>query len=82
MMNIEDIIDILSIDLLGVVPEDESIVVSTNRGEPAVMENYSRAGEAYRRISRRIMGEDIPLNSLEEENSIVNKFKKILRLAK
>lgn len=82
MMNIEDIIDILSIDLLGVVPEDESIVVSTNRGEPAVMENFSRAGEAYRRIARRIMGEEIPLSSFDDENSIVNKFKKILRLAK
>ncbi len=44
MMDIDDILDILSIDLLGVVPEDESIVVSTNRGEPAVLESASRAG--------------------------------------
>ncbi len=54
MMDINDILDILSIDLLGVVPEDEAIVVSTNRGEPAVLENSSRAGEAYRRIARRL----------------------------
>ncbi len=82
MMDIEDIIDILSIDLLGVVPEDESIVVSTNRGEPAVMEATSRAGGAYRRTARRIMGEDVPILSVEDSNNIVDKFKRILKLAR
>lgn len=83
MMDITDIIDILSIDLIGVVPEDESIVVSTNRGEPAVMENSSRAGGAYRRIARRITGEDVPIAlSFAESNNIVDKFKQILKIAR
>lgn len=82
MMDIDDIIDILSIELLGVVPEDETIVVSTNRGEPAVLENGSRAGGAYRRIARRIIGEDVPMYSVEESENIVDKFRKILKLAK
>lgn len=82
MMNIDDILDILSIDLLGVVPEDETIVVSTNRGEPAVLENNSRAGEAYRRITRRLIGEDVPILPLEESNNIMDRFKKILKLAR
>ncbi|MCK9314005.1 MAG: hypothetical protein M0P20_08170, partial [Methanocorpusculum sp.] len=83
MMDINDILDILSIELLGVVPEDESIVVSTNRGEPAVMETASRAGGAYRRIARRLMGEKVPMLSVDEENvTFVDRFRKILKLAR
>ena len=83
MMDIEDILDILSIDLLGVVPEDEFIVVSTNRGEPAVTDNNSRAGAAYRRIARRILGEDVPMYSTADDNqSFVDRFRKMLKLAR
>lgn len=82
MMDIDDINDILSIALLGVVPEDESIVVSTNRGEPAVLENSSRAGEAYHRITRRLMGEAVPIAAIDDSSGIVEKFKKMLRLAR
>ena len=82
MMDIEDIIDILSIRLLGVVPEDECIVVSTNRGEPAVLEKSSRAGEAYRRIARRLNGEEVPVVTPEDSDNIMDRFKKILRLAR
>lgn len=60
MMDVDDIVEILAIELLGVVPEDEMIVVSTNRGEPAVEMDISRAGRAYRNIAGRIMGEDVP----------------------
>lgn len=82
MMDIDDVIDILSIGLLGVVPEDEFIVVSTNRGEPAVLENGSRAGEAYKRIARRLMGENVPVLSPEESSNIVDKFKKFIKIAR
>ncbi len=82
MMDIDDIIDILSIDLLGVVPEDECIVVSTNRGEPAVLESTSRAGEAYRRISRRLTGDEVPIVVYDESSNIVDRFRKLLKLAR
>lgn len=82
MMDIDDINDILSIDLLGVVPEDETIVVSTNRGEPAVLENYSRAGEAYRRIARRLIGEEVAIITFDDSFKIVDRFKKLLKLAR
>jgi septum site-determining protein MinD len=83
MMDIDDILDILSIELLGVVPEDESIVVSTNRGEPAVLETTSRAGGAYRRIARRIMGEKVPIQTIGEENvNFVDRFRRMLKLAR
>lgn len=78
MMDINDILDILAIDLLGVVPEDESIVVSTNRGEPAVLDQNSRAGEAYRRITQRISGEDVPLMALEAPQGFFDKLKKLV----
>lgn len=78
MMDINDMIDILAIELAGVVPEDQSIVISTNKGEPAVLDVNSRAGQAYRNIAKRIMGEDIPIMSLEVDESIFTKLKKII----
>ncbi len=82
MMNMEDIIDILAIDLIGVVPDDETIIISTNRGEPAVTENKSLAGQAYRNICKRIMGEEVPFLNIETQDSFMNKLKKIFGLAK
>ena len=80
MMDISDMIDILAIDLLGVVPDDESIVVSTNRGEPAVLSPSSKAGEAYRNIARRLQGEDVPLMSLDADDGFFSKLKRIMGL--
>jgi septum site-determining protein MinD len=79
MMDIPDIIDILAIDLLGVVPEDDYIVVSTNRGEPAVMADTSRAGEAYRNIARRIRGEEVPFLDLSEKESVWSRLRRLMR---
>ncbi|ATW25492.1 septum site-determining protein MinD [Candidatus Formimonas warabiya] len=78
MMSIEDMIDILAIDLLGVVPDDEFIVVSTNRGEPAVLDKTSRAGMAFQNITRRILGEEIPLLNLEPNTSWFEKIKRFV----
>ncbi|MCL4424986.1 MAG: septum site-determining protein MinD [Firmicutes bacterium] len=78
MMDIDDMLEILAIELLGVVPEDEMIVVSTNRGEPAATLQGSRAGEAYRNIARRIQGEPVPLMSLEAEGGLLKRLKKLM----
>jgi septum site-determining protein MinD len=78
MMGIEDIIEILAIELLGVVPDDEDIIVSTNRGEPVVLDRRSRAGQAYSNIARRLEGIDVPFLSLEEEGWITRLKKVIL----
>ncbi len=79
MMDISDVNDILAIDLLGVVPDDQSIIVSTNRGEPAVMDQASRAGEAYRNIVARLEGESVPFMSMDYD---VGLFQKLMRLIK
>ncbi|MGN0465175.1 MAG: septum site-determining protein MinD [Lachnospiraceae bacterium] len=70
MMSVEDVIDILAIDLIGIVPDDENIVVASNEGEPLVG-SYSKAGTAYMNICGRILGEDIPFLDLERENFFI-----------
>ncbi len=80
MMDIDDMIEILAVELIGVVPEDEAIVVSTNRGEPAVMNQNSRAGEAYRQITRRLRGEEVAFPKLEEESSLFGRIRRMMGL--
>ncbi len=66
MMTVDDILDILAIGLIGIVPDDENIIISTNRGEPAVADEKSKAGQAYRNITARIMGDKVPIMEIEE----------------
>lgn len=80
MMTIDDIIDILAIGLIGVVPDDEKIVISTNRGEPAINDEKSAAGLAYRNIVKRIMGMEVPFMNLDEDQGFVLKLKKLFGL--
>lgn len=61
MMDVEDILDLLSIDLIGVVPEDENIITQTNKGEPAVANKKAASGKAYIEIARRILGENVEI---------------------
>jgi septum site-determining protein MinD len=77
MMDIDDMIEILAIQLLGVVPEDDAIVISTNRGEPAATNPNSKAGEAYRNIARRLRGEQVPLMNLEEAG-FLNRLRRMM----
>ncbi len=77
MMNIDDIVDILAIDLIGIVPDDEYIVVSTNRGEPAVASADSQAGKAYQNIVQRLMGAEVPFLNLDEPQNFWGRMKKI-----
>jgi septum site-determining protein MinD len=78
MLEIDDILQVLAIDLQGVVPDDESVIRAANIGEPAVMDPKSRAAVAYRNIARRILGDSVPLMQLEEKSSVFGKVKKLL----
>lgn len=78
MMDIDDIIDILAVDLVGVVPEDDRIVIATNRGEPTVLDSMSRSGQAFRNIARRITGEQVPLMPLEIEEGFMARVRHLL----
>jgi septum site-determining protein MinD len=74
MLSPEDVIDILSIKLIGIVPDDEDVLIAGNRGTP---DPNSRAGQAFERIALRLMGEDIPFLKLDDSGNI---FKRIARL--
>ncbi len=74
MMSSDDVVEILAIDLLGIVPDDENIVVSTNQGEPLVGSN-TMAGQAYANVCRRIMGEEVPFLDLFQKNGFFSKIK-------
>ncbi|SHI49039.1 septum site-determining protein MinD [Clostridium cavendishii DSM 21758] len=81
MLDIPDIIETLSVKLLGVVPDDKNITVSTNKGEPVVLDDKAMAGQAFKNIARRLMGEEVPLMDLNTEtggffSSLFKKFKK------
>lgn len=66
MLNIQDVLDILAIDLIGAIPDDENIVISANRGEPLTLGSFSRAGQAYGNIAKRLCGEAVPFLDLSK----------------
>lgn len=73
MMSSEDVVDILAVELIGVVPDDENIVISTNQGEPLVGSN-TMAGKAYDNICKRILGQEVPYLELTAKNGFFSKF--------
>jgi len=78
MMNINDVTDILAIDLIGAIPDDEQIVISTNQGEPLVGSDCL-AGKAFANICHRILGEEVPFLDLEIKSSVWGKLKEIFK---
>mgnify|MGYP006372985247 CR=1 FL=1 len=78
MMSMEDAVDILSIALIGAVPDDEQVVISTNQGEPLVG-GESLAGKAYMNICRRIVGEDVPIMDLDTKNGVWSKLAQLFK---
>jgi septum site-determining protein MinD len=70
LRDVDDILDILAVDLLGVVPEDKSIVLATDRGTPVVLGKRSWVATAYRNIAQRIMGNNVPLMDFREPGLI------------
>ncbi|WP_410514324.1 septum site-determining protein MinD [Paenibacillus sp. BR2-3] len=76
MLDIEDILQVLNIDLIGIVPDDEMVIKAANSGEPTVMNPDSSAAIAYRNIARRILGDSVPLMQLNRKPGAFKKFKK------
>ena len=79
MLSTADIIEILAIDIIGIVPDDEVIIVSTNRGLPAAFDNKSAAGTAFRNIARRLEGEDVPFMTLKDSGGFFKRLVKLVR---
>ena len=75
MMSVEDVVELLACDLIGIIPEDTGIISSTNKGDPIVNDEKSLAGQAYRNVARRIMGEEVEFLNLEEDKNFFGKIK-------
>jgi septum site-determining protein MinD len=77
MLDVDEVTTHLSIDLIGIVADDDQVIKASNNGEPIALNPNTKAGIAYRNIARRILGESIPLQPLEQESQgVFSKIKK------
>lgn len=79
MMDVDDIVDLLSIELVGVVPDDEYVVTQTNKGEPVVANRKAPSGKAYLEIARRVLGENVEVSIPGREKGFFAKLKRFFR---
>ena len=78
MMDVADVLEVLGIDLIGIIPEDEMIIVAINKGEPIVYEKRSRAGSGYINAAQRIIGKEVPLEEVEETTTFLERFRRMI----
>jgi septum site-determining protein MinD len=77
MLTADDVLELLAIELLGIIPEDETVVISSNRGQPVAMDGKSKACVAFHNIARRMNGEIVPFINFDQKEDF---FKKIARM--
>jgi septum site-determining protein MinD len=80
MMSREDVLEVLAIPLIGLVPDHEDVITSTNRGMPAAFDDDSAIGAAFRRIARRIQGEQVPIPDFTDDSGFWSTFKRWMGL--
>ena len=79
MLGTSDVIEVLAIELVGIVPEDEAIIISTNKGVPAALDEKALVGQAFRNIARRVMGEDVPFLNLRDTSGIFSRLVSLIK---
>jgi len=79
MLTTEDVVEILAIDLIGIVPEDKAIIVSINKGVPIVLNDRAPAGLAFHNIARRLLGEEVPFLDIREMPNLIERFVRFIR---
>jgi septum site-determining protein MinD len=77
MLSAEDVLDLLAIQLIGIVPEDESVIIASNRGTPVAYEQKSRAGQAFRNIAKRLLGQDVPFMDLDKQGGLWERIQRM-----
>ncbi len=77
MMNQDDVNELLAIELIGLIPEDENVIVSTNRGNPIALDDKTVAGQAFHNLAGRIEGENVPFDEIDMKDSFLTRLKKI-----
>jgi septum site-determining protein MinD len=73
------VLQILAIDLIGIIPEDEDVITATNKGEVLVGDKSSRTGKCYLDIARRITGEEVPIDPIEDNPSLLERISGMFR---
>ncbi len=79
MLDTSDVLDVLAIELIGVVPEDERVLVASNQGTPAALDERSLAGKAFRNIARRMEGEQVPFEDLEARDGFLGRLSRLVK---
>ena len=78
MLSAPDVVELLAVPLIGIVPEDEAVLVSTNHGQPVVLNEKSKAGMAFLNIGKRLMGEEVPWMELDGKTGLFNRLGRFL----
>jgi septum site-determining protein MinD len=78
MLTTEDVLEILAVELIGLVPEDGSVLISANRGQPAALDVKSKAGQSFRDVARRLMGETVPFPSLDGSETLRKRLERLM----
>ena len=79
MLSPDDVVDLLAIQLIGIVPDDGQVLISSNQGTPVVLNEKSKVGKAFRNIAARLKGEQVPFLDLEEKQNLFGKLGKVFR---
>jgi len=79
MLSPEDVLELLAVTLIGLIPEDEEVITSTNRGIPIALDGKSKAGQAFCNIARRLEGEEVPFLSMAETGGLLGRLTRIIR---
>jgi septum site-determining protein MinD len=79
MLTADDVLELLAVELIGLIPEDENVVISTNRGTPIALDGKGKAGQAFNDIAHRLMGEDVPMQKIEEKADFFGRLTRLIR---
>jgi septum site-determining protein MinD len=79
MLSTEDVVEILAIELIGIVPEDREIIIATNRGTPVALDGRAPSGQAFRNISGRLLGQDIPFMPIKSSPGVLDRLTRFIR---
>ena len=80
MLAVADVLELLAVDLIGIVPEDQAVLVSTNRGAPIALEAKSKTGQAFRDIAKRLAGQEVAFTSSDGAGGLFGRLSKMIRV--
>jgi septum site-determining protein MinD len=79
MLGTEDVLELLAVELIGIIPDDEAVTTSTNRGLPIVLNGKSKSGQAFRNIASRLGGASVPFLDLDDQGGLFGRLTRLLR---